>query len=148
MYRPNIYLYYDASTQSLINSDGTTSNVSTPSLYIHNEYMILLQIYSDYPTVQNLSTLNNWKNGIGLVGGLTDPPLVETLDADINTDPWANEALGKISIIANTHSSALVAAMGTSETKQYKSELKGNDGTNYVTISLSPVFCKNTVYED
>lgn len=148
MFRPNIYLWYDASTQSLVNSDGTNSNVVVPSLYIHNEYMILIQIYDDYPTVQDLSTLSTWKNGIGLVGGLTDPPLVETLDADINTDPWANSALGKISIIANTHATALVTAMGTSDTKQYKSELKGWDGTNYVTIALLPVYARNTVYED
>ena len=129
-----------------MNSDGTTSSVPTPTIMLFNEYIFKIQVYSSYPTVADLTDLFVWKNGIGIVGGVTDPPLVETLDVDINTDPWADKSLGKISVLVNTHGIDLITDVGLSEQKQYKNEIKADNGTNIITVMLAPIMCKNTVY--
>ena len=142
---PSLTFYYDLDGQQLINSDGTTDNVVTPAIYTNNNYVLKIQLYNTYPNVFDVSGIVTWKAGIGNLGG-TAAPFIEAVNADFNNDAWANTALGKISIDIDSNSTTMEADLGSKILKIYYLECKGNDGANDITISLSKIYGKSTVY--
>jgi len=143
--RPEIQIFYDANTNELINSStGVTTGVISPSIFRNNEYLLKIKLYNVYPTEYDVSAIADWKNGIGNLG-TTSNPLVESNNASINTEGWANTTSGNITVIVNTHSTTLDADLGTLDQKLYSNELKGD---NVTTIAQFDIFVHNTVYED
>lgn len=144
--RSTINTAFDLNTQALVNvSTGTTTGVVTPNYVKNNEVLLKIQIYDTYPAFANLASMVTFEAGVGPVGG-TAAPLIQTTNASFQTDAWANASGGKLTAIINSHSVALSVDLSTNYSKQYKQEIRGNDGLDNVTIVLMPVYATNTVY--
>ena len=142
---PSILWYYDVNSNSIINSDGTTSSVTTPKIFTNNNYTLKIQLYNIYPAVYDLSGVTVWKCGIGNLGG-TAAPYIESLNADFNLDPWADPTNGKISIAIDSNSATMEADIGSKVFKIYYIEIRDISGANEITISLNKIYGASTVY--
>jgi len=142
---PSIEFWYDTNGQKLINSDGTDDSVVTPAFYTNNNYTLKIHLYNQFPTVFDVSSIVQWKCGIGNLGG-TAAPFIEAVNADFNLDAFADTANGKISIAIDSNSSTMEADLGSKILKIYYLEIKGTSGTDDITISLNKIYGKSTVY--
>lgn len=143
----DVIIAYDISNQAILNSNtgSSTTNVTYPIVFRENEYTYKMQLYNVYPATYDASIVGEWKLGIGYVGVATQP-LVESLNADFNTDPWADPANGKITALVNTHSVPLTTDLGTTAMKGYTCEIVANASSDTTTIALFINYAKNTVY--
>ena len=142
---PSILWYYDANIASQINSDGTTSSVTTPKIFTNNNYTLKIQLYNIYNNTYDVSSITNWRCGIGNLGS-TAAPFISAVDADFNLDAWSDPSTGKISVAIDTNSATIEADIGSKIFKIYYIEIKGTSGTDDITISLNKIYVASTVW--